>query len=160
MLFSSLPAQGLAHPINGHGILLTDSSRPAGKGRSSSGRQLKAGVALTHPTPAAHQTATDGLSQESEASRNSDKDKTKHWGISRMQRLGVRELGQDKTAQLILLICLFFAWMEYSYSYDSQFRRFQQEVMGGASFIHNFVPYPRSPLQIQPTQGLFLSFPT
>lgn len=75
-----LPAQCLAHPINGHGILLTDSPRPAGKGRSVSCRQQKAGVALTHPTPAAHQAATDWLSQESEASRNSDKDKTKTLG--------------------------------------------------------------------------------
>lgn len=79
VLFSLLPAQCLAHPINGHGILSTDSPRPAGKGRSVSCRQ-KAGVALAHPTPAAHQAATGWLSQESEASRNSDKDKTKTLG--------------------------------------------------------------------------------
>lgn len=59
------------------GILLSDSLWPAGKGRSAHGRQLEARVAVTHCTPAEREAATDRLSQESAASRNSDKNKTK-----------------------------------------------------------------------------------
>lgn len=63
------PAQSLAHPIRGDGILLTDSPWQAGKGRSAHGRQLEARVAVTHRTPAEHWAATDWLSQDQQPPR-------------------------------------------------------------------------------------------